>query len=151
MEQNLKLSKFEGVELVDNTIYRQLIGNLIYLTNTRPYLSYAINILSRFMQQPCDNHWNAAKRVLRYIQGTKYFGLLYKKTKIFVLGGFSDADFAGSIDDRSSTSCYLMNMGSTTVSWNCKKQTTVATSTAEAKYISAWEATCEIVWLRRIL
>jgi hypothetical protein len=151
MEQHLKLSKFEGGEMVDNTIYRQLIGSLIYLTNTRPDLSYAVSILSRFMQQPRDNHWNAAKRVLRYIQGTKDFGLLYKKTKNFVLGGFSDADFAGSIDDRASTSGYLMNMGSTTVSWSCKKQATVATSTAEAEYISAWEATCEIVWLRRVL
>jgi len=128
-----------------------LIGSLIYLTNTRPDLSYAVNILSFFIQQPWDNHWNATKRVLRYIQGTKYFGLLYKKTKNFVLGGFSDVDFAGSIDDQTSTSSYLMNMGSTTVSWNCKKQTTVATSTTEAEYISAWEETCEIVWLCRIL
>jgi hypothetical protein len=137
--------------MVDNTTYRQLIGILIYLTNTRPDLSYAVNILSRFMQQPRDNHWNAAKRVLRYIQGTKYFGLLYKNTKNFVLGGFSDADFAGSIDDRASTSGYLMNMCSATVSWICKKQATVATSLAEPEYILAWEATCEIVWLRRVL
>jgi hypothetical protein len=85
--------------LVDSTIYRQLIECLIYLTTTRPDLSYAVSILSPFMKQPWDSHWNAAKRVLRYIQGTKYFDLLYKKTKNFVLGGFSDADFAGSIDD----------------------------------------------------
>jgi hypothetical protein len=129
MEQNLKLSKFEGGELVESTIYRQLIGSLIYLINTRPDLSYAVGILSRFMKQPWDNHWNATKRVLRYIQGTKDFGLLYKKTKFFLLGGFSDADFTKSIDDRSSTSGYLMNMGSTAVSWNCKKQATIGTST----------------------
>jgi hypothetical protein len=151
MEQNLKISKFEGGELVDSTIYRQLIGSLIYLTTTRPDLSYAVNILFHFMQQPQEIHWNEAKRVLRYIQGTKDFGLLYKKTKNFVPGGFSNADFARSIDDRASTLGYLMNMGSTTVSWNCKKQATVASSTTEEKYISAWEATCEIVWLRRIL
>lgn len=136
---------------MDSTTYRQLIGSLIYLTNTRPDLSYAVSILSRFMQEPRDSHWNAAKRVLRYIQGTKDFGLLYTKTKNFVLGGYSDADFAGSIDDRASTSGYLMNMGSAAVSWSCKKQATVATSSAEAEYISAWEAACEIVWLRRIL
>ena len=99
-----------------------MIGSLIYLTNTRPDLSYAVSILSRFMQEPLDIHWNAAKRVLRYIQGTKDFGLLYTKTKNFVLGGYSDADFAGSIDDRASTSGYLMNMGSAAVSWSCKKQ-----------------------------
>ena len=151
MEQNLKLSKFEGGEKVDSTTYRQLIGSLIYLTNTRPDLSYAVSILSRFMQEPRDSHWNAAKRVLRYIQGTKDFGLLYTKTKNFVLGRYFDADFAGSIDDRASTSGYLMNMGITEVSWSCKKQATVATFSAEAEYISAWEAACEIVWLRRIL
>eukprot|EP00253_Pinus_taeda_P023636 PITA_23636 len=64
------------------------------------------------MQKPQDSHWNASKRVLRYIQGIKDFGLLYTKTKKFVLGGYSDADFAGSIDDPTSTSGYLMNMGS---------------------------------------
>eukprot|EP00253_Pinus_taeda_P005792 PITA_05792 len=85
MEQNLKLSKFEGGEKVDSTTYRQLIGSLIYLTNTRPDLSYAVSILSRFMQEPRDSHWNATKRVLRYIQGTKDFGLLYTKTKILYL------------------------------------------------------------------
>ena len=151
MEQNLKLSKFEGGEKVDSTTYRQLIGSLIYLTNTRPDLSYAVSILSRFMQEPRDSHWNAAKRVLRYIQGTKDFGLIYTKTKNIVLGGYSDADFAGTIDDQASTSGYLMNMGSATVSWSCKKQATVATSSVEAEYISAWKAACEIVWLRRIL
>ena len=151
MEQNLKISKFEGGGKVDSTTYRQLIGSLIYLTTTRLDLSYSVSIISRFMQEPLDIHWNAAKRVLRCIQGTKYFGLLYKKTKNFVLGGFSDVDFAGSIDDRASTSGYLMNMGSAAVSWSYKKQATVATSSAEAEYISAWEAACEIVWLRRVL
>ena len=136
---------------MDSTTYRQFIGNLIYLTNTHPNLSYAVSIISRFMQEPRDNHWNAAKRVLRYIQGTKNFGLLYTKTKNFVLGGYSDADFAGSIDDRASTSGYLMNMGSVAVSWSCKKQAIVTTSSAEAESISAWEAACEIVWLHRIL
>lgn len=151
MEQTLKLSKFEGGELVSSTHYRQLIGSLIYLTNTRPNLSYAVSILSRFMQDPRESHWNAGKRVLRYIQGTKDYGLLYQKNENFTLNGYSDADFAGDIDDRTSTSGYLMNMGSAAVSWSCKKQATVANSSAEAEYISAWEAACEIVWLRRIL
>jgi hypothetical protein len=74
-----------------------------------------------------------------------------KRLNFFVLGGFSDVDFAGSIDDRASTSGYLMNMGLATVSWICKKQATMATSSVEVEYISAWEATCEIVWLHKIL
>jgi hypothetical protein len=122
MEQHVKFSKFEGGGMVGSTTYRQLIGSLIYLTNTQLDISYAVIILSHFMQQPRDNHWNETKRVLRYIQGTKDFGLLYKKTKNFVLGGFSNVDFARSIDDRASTSGYLMNMGSTTVFGSCKKQ-----------------------------
>jgi hypothetical protein len=113
MEKNLKLSKLEGGELVNNTSYRKLIGSLIYLTTTHPDLSYAVSILSRFMQEPRESHWNATKRVLRYIQGTKDYGLLYKKNKKIVLVGYSDADFVGSVDDRASTSGYLMNMGST--------------------------------------
>ena len=137
--------------MVDGTKYRQLIGSLIYLTNAHPDLSYSVSILSSFMQEPRESHWNSAKRVLRYIQGTKDFGLLYKKCKDFILVGYSDADFVGDIDNRTSTSGYLLNLGSTTISWSCKKQPTIANSSTEAKYISAWEATCEIVWLRRIL
>jgi hypothetical protein len=108
MEKNLKLSKFEGGKLVNSTSYRQLIGNLIYLTITHQYLSYVVSILSRFMQEPREIHWNATKRVLRYIQGTKDYGLLYKKNKNFVLIGYSDAYFAGNIDDRESTSGYCI-------------------------------------------
>ncbi len=132
MEQNLKLSKFEGGESVNNTNYRYLIGSLIYLKTIHPYIYYVFSILSHFMHEPRERHENATKRVLRYIQGMKTFGLLYKKTKKFVLGGYSYAYFVGSIDDRASTSGYLMNMGSTALSWICKKQAIVATSLGES-------------------
>ena len=89
--------------------------------------------------------------VLRYIQGMKYYGHLYKKNKKCVLVGYSDAYFFGSVDDRASTSGYLMNMGSTVISWSCKKKTTIANSSAEEEYISAWEETCEIAWSRMVL
>jgi len=78
MERKLKLSKLEGGELVSNTSYRYLIGSLIYLATTLLELSYVVNILSRFMQEHRESHWNATTWVLRYIQGTKYYGLLYK-------------------------------------------------------------------------
>jgi hypothetical protein len=89
--------------------------------------------------------------VLRYIQGTKDYGLLYNKNENFTLVGYSDAYFAGDIDDRTSTSGYLMNMGLETISWSCKKQATLANSLAKVEYISAWEASCEIFWLHKIL
>ena len=87
------------------------------------------------MQEPRESHWNSTKRVLRYIQGTKEFGLLYKRKENCTLVGYSDVGFSGDIDDRTSTLGYLMNMGSTTISWNCKKQTTIANSSAKAEYI----------------
>ena len=78
-----------------------------------------------------ESHWNVAKRVLRYIQGTKDFGLEFKRNKNFKLFGYSDVDFSRDVDDRASTSGYLMNMGSTAVAWSCKKQDTIANSTIE--------------------
>jgi hypothetical protein len=88
MEQHLKLSKFEGGGMVDNTIYRQLIGSLIYLTNTQPDLSYAINILSRFMQQPQDNHWNSPKEFFDISKEQKILVFFTKRLKILYLVDF---------------------------------------------------------------
>ena len=91
------------------------------------------------------------KKVLIHLQGTKYYGIEYKRNKSFRFVCYSDADFARYVDDMASNLGYLMGMGSIVVSWSCKKQATIANSTIEAKYISSWEATCEIVWLQRIL
>ena len=88
MEQNLKLSKFERGEKVDSTTYRQLIGSLIYLKTTRPDISYAVSILSCFMQEPRDSCWNAAKRVLRYIKEQNILVLFTKRLKILYLVDF---------------------------------------------------------------
>eukprot|EP00253_Pinus_taeda_P034496 PITA_34496 len=108
---------------------------------------YVAEVLQRFGMQDCKPVLTPMEQNLKL---SKFEGG-ERKTKKIVLGGYSDADFAGSIDDQASTSGYLMNMGSATVSWSCKKQATVATSSIEVEYISAWEAACEIVWLRGIL
>eukprot|EP00253_Pinus_taeda_P034659 PITA_34659 len=95
MEQNLKLTSIEGKEFEDATNYRQLIGSLNYLTTTRPNISSAIGILPMFMQKPCEGHWSAAKRVLRYLKGTQDFGIKYTKVDDFSLIGYFDSDFDG--------------------------------------------------------
>eukprot|EP00253_Pinus_taeda_P006635 PITA_06635 len=77
MEKNLKLTSIEGKEFEDATKYRQFVGSLNYITTTRPNISFAIGILSRFMQNPCEGHWSATKRVLRYMKGTQDFGIKY--------------------------------------------------------------------------
>ena len=148
---NEKLSRNDGAEKVDETIYRKLVGSLIYLTNTRPDLVYAVSVVSRFMSEPSKLHFAAAKRILRYVQGTKSYGVVFQAEKDNKLVGYSDSDWAGSIDDRKSTSGNVFFLGTKPISWSSKKQSTVAMSSAEAEYISASGAACEAVWLRRIL
>eukprot|EP00253_Pinus_taeda_P012506 PITA_12506 len=106
MEQNLKLTSIEGKEFEDATKYRQLIGSLIYLTTTRPDISFAVGILSRFMQKPCEGHWSAAKRVLRYLKGTQDFGIKYTQVDEFNVIGYSNSDFDGDKETEVSTLGY---------------------------------------------
>ena len=96
-------------------------------------------------------HFTAAKRVLRYLKGISNLALKYQKSKDGVLIGYSDADWAGDLDDRHSTSGNLFIMSGATISWTSKKQATVSLSTAEAEYIALNTATQEAVWLQRLL
>ncbi|KAL0293379.1 UNVERIFIED_CONTAM: Retrovirus-related Pol polyprotein from transposon RE1 [Sesamum radiatum] len=146
-----KYKKEDGSEKVDGSIYRSLIGSLLYLTATRPDIMFATSLLSRFMQSPSQVHYGAAKRILRYLQGTKDFGIWYKSTNDAKLVGYTDSDWAGSADDMKSTSGYTFSLGSGIFSWASKKQATVAQSSAEAEYIAAAAASNQATWLRRIL
>eukprot|EP00253_Pinus_taeda_P026206 PITA_26206 len=92
LQQNLKLSSDDGTKEVDATMYRQLVGSLIYLTTTRPDLAYSVSVLSQFMSKPLESHWTAAKSVLRYLCGTVHFGILYTDVSDVTLVGFSDSD-----------------------------------------------------------
>jgi hypothetical protein len=138
-------------ERVDATLYRQLIGSLMYLVNTRPDICFAVNQLSQFMVEPTRVHWVAAKHVLRYLRGTTDYGLWYRQVDGVRLEGFTDADWAGSSTDRKSTSGCIFNIGSTVVSWFSRKQRSVALSSAEAEYMAASLAACEAIWMRKLL
>eukprot|EP00253_Pinus_taeda_P003503 PITA_03503 len=98
--------------LVDNTLYRQPVGSLLYLTHSRPHLSYAIGEVSRYMQEPHELHRNAAKRILQYVQGTITFGIHYAAGTALNILGFTDFDWAGDNIDRKSTSGYSLSLGS---------------------------------------
>ncbi|KAI5353802.1 hypothetical protein L3X38_006696 [Prunus dulcis] len=145
---NEKLSKVDGSELADETLYRQMVGSLLYLTATRPDIMFAASLLARFMHNPTKKHMGTAKRVLRYIQGTISYGIAYDKGKGAVLIGYCDSDWSGSEDDMRSTSGYAFNLGSGAFAWASIKQSSVALSTAEAEYMSAAEATAQAMWLR---
>lgn len=123
---NEKLSKEDGSKKANASLYRSLVGSLLYLTATRPDIMYATSLLSRYMHNPSQTHFGVAKRVLRYIKGTLDFGILYEKNVGAKLIGFCDSDWAGCVDDMRSTSGYAFSFGSGVFSWASKKQERVA-------------------------
>jgi hypothetical protein len=145
-----KLSSCESEE-VNPTIYRQLIGCLMYLTNTRPDICFVVNTLSQYMVDPRKVHWIAAKHILRYLKGTIEYGLQYLQGDQAKLSGYTDFDWAGSAIDRKSTSGCCFTLGSGVISWYSRKQKSVALSSAEAEYMAASQASCEAIWLRKAL
>ena len=141
----------EGAE-VNKTIFKQLVGSLMYLNVTRPYIAHYVSLISRFMEHPKDSHFLAAKHILRYLQGTRNLRIFYK-----VGGGneelisYIDSDYAEDLEDRKSTSGYVFMLEGDVISWESKKQFVVSLSTTEAKFIAAALCACQCVWLRRIL
>ena len=110
---------------------------------------FAASLLSIFMQEPSQVHFGAAKSVLRYLQGTMDYGIMYKFCWYLNLIDYSDSDLAGSMDDMRSTSGYAFLCGSSICSWLSKKQSLVAQSTAEVEYVSATKTTFQAIWLGR--
>ena len=151
MEPRLKLSKQSTSPAVDATEYRSLIGSLRYLMNTRPDMAFAVGYLSRFMEDPRQEHMAAMKHLLRYVAGTIDYGLAYTSNAEFELVGYSDSDMAGDVDDRKSTSGVLYFLDGNPVAWQSQKQRVVALSSCEAEYIAGAAAACQGVWLRRLL
>jgi hypothetical protein len=151
MEAKLKLLVDTSSKLIDAILYRQIIGSLMYLTNTRPDICFAVNTLSQFLVEPRRVHLVAAKHVMRYLEGTIDYDLSYDRDHDFTLSGYTDADWAGSVSDRKSTSGCCFSLGSAMISWQSRKQSSIALSTAEAEYIATCSASCEAIWLRKLL
>ncbi|GJZ01500.1 putative ribonuclease H-like domain-containing protein [Tanacetum coccineum] len=137
METNKALIKDEDGEDVDVYLYRSMIGSLMYLTSSRPDIMFSVCACSRFQVQPKVSHMFVVKRIFRYLKGQPKLGLWYPKDSPFILEAFSDSDYAGASLDRKSTIRGCQFLGSRLISWQCKKQTVVANSTTEARYIAA--------------
>lgn len=146
-----KLCKDHDGSKIDSTLYKQIVGSLLYLTATRPDMMFVVSLLSRYMECPIELHLQAAKRVFRYLKGTINFGVLYKKGGVEGLKAYSDSDYASDVEDRKSTSGYVFILSSGAVSWSSKKQPIVTLSTTEAEFIAAALCACQAVWIRRIL
>ncbi len=151
LEVNVKYSKNDGEPITDPTLYRRVVGSLVYLTVTRPDIAHAVQLVSQFVSDPRRLHLTALHRIIRYLRSTSDLGLPYYKSALPQLQAYSDADYGGCPDTRRSTTGYCSFLGSSLLSWKSKKQPTVSKSSTEAEY-RAMSAVCsEIVWLRRLL
>ena len=135
-----------------NVPYRELIGSLLYLANTtRPDISFAVGMLSRYMENPGTAHWDSACHVMRYLKASRTTGIQYKSNSSDCIEAYSDADFAGDRDTRKSTSGYVFTSAGGAISWRNKKRTLTAQSTVEAETISLSFAVRELLWLHKLL
>ncbi|GKC52163.1 hypothetical protein Tco_1074908 [Tanacetum coccineum] len=148
METSKPLMKGENAEDVDVHLYRSMIGSLMYLTSSRPDIMFAICACARFQVTPKVSHLHAVKRIFRYLKGQPKLGLWYPKDSPFDLEAYTDSDYAGASLYRKSTIGGCQFLRSRLISWQCKKQTIVANSTTEAKYVAAASYCRQVLWIQ---
>jgi histone deacetylase 1/2 len=151
VSEKLRLTDGTKLGVEDATRYRSVVGALQYLTLTRPDISFPVNKVCQYLHAPTTAHWSAVKRILRYVQGTKDYGLKIKKSKSTMVSAFSDADWAGCLDDRRSTGGFAVFLGDNLISWTARKQATVSRSSTEAEYKALANATAEMMWVQKLL
>ena len=145
------LTLLSRTPLADPTEYRAVVGSLQYLSLTRPDISFPVNKLSHYMHKPTDEHWNAVKRILRYLAGTMTKGLAFHANNTPSLHAFTDADWAGNKDDYTSPGAYIVYLGSNMIAWSSKKQSGVSRSSTEAEYRSLASTTAGVCWVTSLL
>ena len=153
MESGLKLEKSEQEKEIDATGYRKIIGCFRYLLHTRPDMSYAVGVLSRYMSSPRVSHGAAIKQCLRYLRGTTSFGITFEKAESNAtkLVGYSDSSHNVDPDDGRSTTGHIFYLGSSPITWCSQKQDTVALSSCEAEFMAGTEAARQAIWLQDLL
>ncbi|KAK9078446.1 hypothetical protein SSX86_002503 [Deinandra increscens subsp. villosa] len=151
VDTNSKLSMDSGADFDNPTLFRSLAGALQYLTFTRPDIIYAVQQVCIHMHAPKVDHWNALKRIIRYLQGTSHLGLTIDRSTSSALLAYTDADWVGCPDTRRSTSGYCVYFGSNLISWSSKRQTTISRSSAEAEYRGVANVVAELCWIRNLL
>lgn len=146
-----KMSAAHSVPYEDPSLYRSLAGALQYLTFTRPNISYAVQQVCLFMHNPMDTHMHALRMILRYIQGTKHYGLHLYPSFTTSLLSYTNSNWSGCPDTRRSTSGYYVYLGDNLLSWSSKRQPTLSRSSAEAEYCGVANVVSESCWLRNLL
>ncbi|CAH9126355.1 unnamed protein product [Cuscuta epithymum] len=151
IDSNQKLGDVRDGVPVNVQQYQRLVGRLIYLAHTRPDIAFAVSMVSQFMHCPYKEHLEAAYRILRYLKSCPGKGLFFKKNHSRAVEAFTDADYAGSVSDRRSTSGYCTYVWGNLVTWRSKKQNVVARSSAEAEFRSMANGICELLWIKRVI
>lgn len=147
-----KLSKSTEPATDLNVPYREAVGSLLFLVQgTRPDLAFAVSNVSRFNDCHDANHWNAVKRIMRYVKGTSHHRISYRRNTNEPIEGYVDADWAGEVDERRSYSGYVFILAGGAVTWSSKRQSTVAASSTEAEYVAMSYAAKEALWLVRVI
>lgn len=140
-----KITKDSRGADIDPTYYRSIIGSLLYLTTSRPDISFSVGTCARYQAAPKESHIKATKRIIQYVHGTSNFGLWYSYDTITEIVKYSNADWAGDVEDRKNTSGGYFYIGNSLVFWHSKKQNSISLSITEAEYITARSACTQLL------
>jgi hypothetical protein len=150
-DEKLSLSDGDPLTSDDATNYRNVVGALQYLTLTRPDISFSINKVYQFLHVLTMAHWSAVKHILRYLHGTCGLGILIRRSSSLLLSTFSDADWAGNVDDMCSIGGFAIFLGPNLIKWCARKQAIMSRSSTEAKYKTLANAMTEVIWVQSVL
>jgi len=151
MSTSVKISSDLAGKSVDPSLYRSMIGSLLYLTASRPDITFSVGVCACFQANPKESHLTTVKHIIRYVNDTLLYGIWYSRETNLVIAGYSDADWAGNVDDRKSTSGGCFYVGNNLVAWLSKKQASISLSTAEVEYIAAGSCCTQLLWMKTLL
>ena len=151
MTVGCKLSKEYESKVVDPKYYRSMIGSLLYVITSRPYVKQVVGMVAKFQAAPKECHVQDVKIIFRYLKETIYLGLWHPSKNSFSLKDYSVAYWEGCVDDKKSTSGGAFFLGESLVAWTSKKQTSISLSTTETEYIAAAECCAQVEWMKQNL
>ena len=149
MAANAKLTNDPSGESIDVTLYRSMIGCLLYLTASMPDIAFSVGVCSRIQSNRKISHLNAVKRIIKYVGGTCDYGLFYSKESNLSLTRFFYSDWVGNADDKKSTTSGCFYVGANFVTWMSKKKNFMSLSTAETEYIAAGSCCSQFLWMKK--
>ena len=151
MSPTVKLTLDQLGKSVNTSLYRSMIGSFLYLTTSRPDISYSVGVYARFQANPKESHMIALKRIIKYVKSIADFGVWYSNDTNDVLARYSNANWVENADDRKSTSRGCFQVGNNLVSWMSKKQNSISLSTAKAEYVVADSCCTQLLWMQKLL